>query len=82
MHLEDVTFKDRKLSSADSRGADLSSCEFSENYRDSVWIYQAVLRFSSISSRIRIFVDIKNNLAKKNEQQRLFRNKKLEIVLH
>ncbi len=79
MHLEDVTFKDSNLSSADFRGADLSSCEFSENYRDSVWSSQVGLRFSSTSSCIRIFADIKNNLAKKNEQQRLFHNKKLEL---
>lgn len=79
MHLEDVTFKDSNLSSADFRGTDLSSCEFSENYRDSVWSSQVGLRFNSTSSCIRIFADIKNNQAKKNEQQRLFHNKKLEL---
>lgn len=78
-NLDNVVFKDSNLSFVDFRKADLSSCEFSENYSDSVWSSLVGLRFSSTSSCIRIFADIKNNLAKKNEQQRLLHNKKLEF---
>lgn len=79
IHLENVLFQDSNLSYVDFRDADLSSCEFSDSYRDSAWSSQVGLKFSSTPSCIRIFADIKNNLAKKNEQQRLLHNKKLEF---
>lgn len=78
-HLEQVVFKDSNLNFVDFRRADLSSCEFSEKYSYPPWNSLEGLKFSSTVSCIRVFADIKNDLAKKNEQQRLLHNKKIEF---
>jgi uncharacterized protein YjbI with pentapeptide repeats len=79
-NLERVVFKDSNLNFVDFRGADLGSCRFSENYNDPPWNAIEGLKFSSTASCLRVFADVKNSLAKRNELQRLLLNKKLELA--
>ena len=79
MHLKNVEFINSNINFVDFRHADLSSCKFGDNYLDSPWNLTEKIKLSSTPSCIRIYADIKNEIAKKNEQKRLIKNKRLEI---
>ena len=78
-HLEQVVFTDSNLNNVDFRKSDLSSCEFSKGYKTPPFDKMKGLVFSSTSSSVHVFADIKNDVAKKNEQERLLHNKKIEL---
>jgi uncharacterized protein YjbI with pentapeptide repeats len=78
-HLEQVVFTDSNLNNVDFRKSDLSSCEFSKGYKQPPFDKMQGLVFSSTSSSVRVFADVKNNVAKNNEQERLLHNKKIEL---
>lgn len=79
MHLKNVEFINSNINFVDFRHADLSSCKFGNNYLESPWNLTEKIKLSSTASCIRIYADIKNEIAKKNEQKRLIKNKRLEI---
>lgn len=79
MHLKNVEFIKSNINFIDFRRADLNSCKFGNNYRQSPWNLTEGIRLSSTASCIRIYADIKNEIAKKNEQKRLIENKRLEL---
>lgn len=80
VYLENVTFRETILNFVNFRGAQMHSCHFAESYQYPPWRDQANgILLSCSASSIRVYADIKNELAKKNEKQRLINNKKLEI---
>jgi uncharacterized protein YjbI with pentapeptide repeats len=79
MHLKNVEFINSNINFVDFRRADLNSCKFGDNYRQSPWNLTEGIKLSSTASCIRIYADIKNEIAKKNEQKRLIENKRLEL---
>ena len=79
VHLEKVFFKESSLSFVDFSRADLSSCRFDKSYCSAPWNVIEGVKFSSTVSCIRVYADIKNEIAKKNEQQRLLDNKHMQL---
>ena len=79
VHLEKVLFKESSISFIDFSHADLSSCSFDNSYCTAPWSGTEGAKFSSTVSCIRIYADIKNEIAKKNEQQRLLDNKRMQL---
>ncbi len=77
MDLDHVLFKESDINFVDFRHSDLSKCSFDKSYKNSPWNRLQGMKFSSTSSCIRIYADIKNEIAKKNEQQRLIDNKRM-----
>ncbi len=79
VHLEKVVFKESSISFVDFRRADLSSCSFDNSYCSAPWNVIEGIKFSSTVSCIKVYADIKNEIAKKNEQQRLLDNKRMQL---
>lgn len=79
LYLDNVTFKESNLHSVDFRGAILTNCHFAESYSYSPWNENKGIKVSSSSSCIRLYAEVKNDTAKKNEEQRLISNQKLEL---
>jgi len=79
VHLEKVFFKESNISFVDFSRADLSSCSFDNSYCLAPWSGIEGVKFSSTASCIRVYADIKNEIAKKNEQQRLLDNKRMQL---
>ena len=79
VHLEKVLFKESSISFVDFSNADLSSCSFDNSYCCTPWNGIEGVKFSSTVSCIRVYADIKNEIAKKNEQQRLLDNKRMQL---
>ena len=79
VHLEKVLFKESSLSFVDFSRADLSSCSFDKSYCSAPWNVIEGVKFSSTVSCIRLYADIKNEIAKKNEQQRVLDNKRMQL---
>lgn len=77
MDLDHVFFKESDINFVDFRHSDLSKCSFDKSYKNSPWNRLQGIKLSSTSSCVRIYADIKNEIAKKNEQQRLIDNKRM-----
>ncbi len=77
MDLDHVFFKESDINFVDFRHSDLSKCSFDKSYKNSPWNRLQGIQLSSTSSCIRIYADVKNEIAKKNEQQRLIDNKRM-----
>ncbi len=75
--LGNAFFKESDINFVDFRHSDLSKCNFDKSYKNSPWNRLQGIKLSSTSSCIRIYADIKNEIAKKNEQQRLIDNKRM-----
>ena len=80
MHLQNVEFIESNINFVDFRRADLGSCKFADSYRDPPWNLIEGIKLSSKASCIRVYADIKNETAKKNEQKRLLESNRLEII--
>ncbi|NRB10579.1 MAG: pentapeptide repeat-containing protein [Rickettsiaceae bacterium] len=78
-NLDNVLFKESNLNFVDFRGANLTSCIFDHSYKYPPWNQMEGIKFSATPSCFRIYADIKNEIAKKNEEQRLIYNKHLEL---
>lgn len=77
--LNDVLFKYCNLNNADLRGCNLETCQFGSEYRDEPLRQIKGVKLSFSGSELRIFADIKNETAKKNEYQRLLDIKRFEL---
>ena len=77
--LDNVLFKESNLDFVDFRGTNLTSCVFDHGYKYPPWNQIEGIKFSTTPSCFRIYADIKNEIAKKNEEQRLLYNKNLEL---
>jgi uncharacterized protein YjbI with pentapeptide repeats len=78
-HLEKVVFKESSISFVDFRRSDLSSCVFDKSYCLATWNSIEGIKFSSTISCLKVYADVKNEIAKKNEQQRLLDNKRMQL---
>ncbi len=79
VHLDQVEFRESNLSHVDFRRADLGTCKFANSYGMPPWNVNEGIKLSASASCIRIYADIKNEIAKKNEHHRLLRSKMLEM---
>ncbi len=79
-NLKKVTFKYSDITHIDFRGCALQTCIFGTEYTQDPYNKMKGVMLSMSSSELRIFSDIKSDIAKKNEEQRLLGHKKLLLA--
>lgn len=77
--LRGVLFRYCILTHADFRGCNLEDCRFGHEYVEPEFSESKNIKFSLSLSEFRIFADIKNEIAKKNEEQRILDAKRYEM---
>ncbi|MDA9163877.1 pentapeptide repeat-containing protein, partial [Rickettsiaceae bacterium] len=79
VNLDQVEFRESNLTHVDFRLADLGTCKFANSYGMPPWNVNEGIKLSASASCIRVYADIKNEIAKKNEEHRLLRSKMIEV---
>lgn len=77
--LKGVQFNYSTLTHVDLRGCNLEECSFGKEYANSDHSTSNNIKLSLSLSELRIFADIKNDIARKNEEQRLLDAKRYEM---
>lgn len=77
--LRGVRFRHSNLERVDLRGCNLEDCRFGREYESSSYKESSNIKVSMSLSELRIFADIKNEIARKNEEQRILDTKRYEM---